>query len=270
MKSTPKVTGFVGGTANRPTPISQKEVDAILRQVQEGVEKPRPKVLFETGEAVRVKEGPFTDFHGNVEDVNYEKSKLRGVGDDLRPVDAGGTGFLAGREGLSFGRVANRGGRRSRTCGPLEPNRRRQWRRKSSASSSCRCRPARRIPRRPIGPALGQRGLNIMEFCKAFNAQTQKVEPGLPIPVVITAYADKSFTFIMKTPPATVLIKKAAKVEKGSRKPHTDKVGKLTRAQAEEIAKTKMPDLTAADLDAAVRTIAGSARSMGITVEGVK
>ena len=125
-------------------------------------------------------------------------------------------------------------------------------------------------PSPPIGPALGQRGLNIMEFCKAFNAQTQKVEPGLPIPVVITAYADKSFTFIMKTPPATVLIMKAAKVEKGSPKPHTDKVGKLTRAQAEEIAKMKQPDLTAADMDAAVRTIAGSARSMGITVEGVK
>ena len=125
-------------------------------------------------------------------------------------------------------------------------------------------------PSPPIGPALGQRGLNIMEFCKAFNAQTQKLEPGLPIPVVITAFADKSFTFIMKTPPATVLIKKAAKVDKGSPKPHTDKVGKLTRAQAEEIAKVKMPDLTASDMDAAVRTVAGSARSMGITVEGVK
>ena len=124
-------------------------------------------------------------------------------------------------------------------------------------------------PSPPIGPALGQRGLNIMEFCKAFNAQTQKIEPGLPIPVVITAFADKSFTFIMKTPPASVLIKKAAKVDKGSSKPHTDKVGKLTRAQAEEIAKTKQPDLTAADLEAAVRTIAGSARSMGITVEGI-
>ena len=124
-------------------------------------------------------------------------------------------------------------------------------------------------PSPPIGPALGQRGLNIMEFCKAFNAQTQKMEPGLPVPVVITAYADKSFTFIMKTPPATVLIKKAAKIDKGSPRPHTDKVGRITRAQAEEIAKTKMPDLTAADLEAAVKTIAGSARSMGIEVEGV-
>jgi large subunit ribosomal protein L11 len=113
-------------------------------------------------------------------------------------------------------------------------------------------------PSPPIGPALGQRGLNIMEFCKAFNAQTQGMEPGLPIPVVITAFADKSFTFIMKTPPATVLIKKAAKITKGSPRPHLDKVGK-----------TKMPDLTAADMDAAVRTIAGSARSMGIVVEGL-
>ncbi|MDR0577492.1 MAG: 50S ribosomal protein L11 [Candidatus Accumulibacter sp.] len=124
-------------------------------------------------------------------------------------------------------------------------------------------------PSPPIGPALGQRGLNIMEFCKAFNAQTQGQEPGLPIPVVITAYADKSFTFIMKTPPASVLIKKAAGVQKGSQRPHTDKVGKLTRAQCEAIATQKMPDLTAADMDAAVRTVAGSARSMGITVEGL-
>ena len=124
-------------------------------------------------------------------------------------------------------------------------------------------------PSPPIGPALGQRGLNIMEFCKQFNAQTQGMEPGLPIPVVITAFADKSFTFVMKTPPATFLIKKAAKIEKGSKVPHTDKVGTITREQAEQIAKTKQPDLTAADLDAAVRTIAGSARSMGIVVEGV-
>lgn len=123
-------------------------------------------------------------------------------------------------------------------------------------------------PSPPIGPALGQRGLNIMEFCKAFNAQTQGIEPGLPIPVVITAFADKSFTFVMKSPPATILIKKAAGVQKGSPTPHTTKVGKLTRKQAEDIVKTKQADLTAADMDAAVRTIAGSARSMGITVEG--
>ena len=123
-------------------------------------------------------------------------------------------------------------------------------------------------PSPPIGPALGQRGLNIMEFCKAFNAQTQGVEPGLPLPVVITAFADKSFTFIIKTPPTTVLIRKAAKIEKGSSTPNTSKVGRLTRAQVEQIAKQKTPDLTAASLEAAMRTVAGSARSMGVEVEG--
>ena len=124
-------------------------------------------------------------------------------------------------------------------------------------------------PSPPIGPALGQRGLNIMEFCKAFNAQTQGVEPGLPLPVVITAFADKSFTFIIKTPPATVLIKKAIKLDKGSATPHNNKVGKITRAQLEEIARTKLKDMNAASIDAAVRTLAGSARSMGVNVEGV-
>ena len=124
-------------------------------------------------------------------------------------------------------------------------------------------------PAPPIGPALGQRGLNIMEFCKAFNAQTQKVEPGLPLPVVITAYTDKSFSFIIKTPPTTVLIKKEDGIESGSPRPHTDKVGKITKKQVEEIAKVKMPDLNAANLEAAMRTVAGSARSMGIIVKGM-
>jgi large subunit ribosomal protein L11 len=124
-------------------------------------------------------------------------------------------------------------------------------------------------PSPPIGPALGQQGVNIMEFCKQFNAQTQKMEKGLPIPTIITVYSDRSFTFVMKTPPAAVLIRKALGIEKGSGTPNTSKVGKITRQQLEEIAKTKQPDLTAADLDAAVRTIAGSARSMGVDVEGV-
>ena len=124
-------------------------------------------------------------------------------------------------------------------------------------------------PSPPVGPALGQHGLNIMEFCKAFNAQTQNIEKGLPIPVVITVYSDRSFTFVMKTPPAAILLKKAAGIQSGSGRPNTEKVGTVTRAQLEEIAKMKEPDLTAADLDAAVRTIAGSARSMGLNVEGV-
>ncbi|MEN8176656.1 MAG: 50S ribosomal protein L11 [Pseudomonadota bacterium] len=123
-------------------------------------------------------------------------------------------------------------------------------------------------PSPPVGPALGQHGVNIMEFCKAFNAQTQSLEKGLPIPVVITVYSDRSFTFITKTPPASVLLKKAAGIPSGSGEPNKNKVGKVNRDQLEEIARTKMPDLTAADMDAAVRTIAGSARSMGIDVEG--
>ena len=124
-------------------------------------------------------------------------------------------------------------------------------------------------PSPPVGPALGQHGVNIMEFCKAFNAHTQGTEPGLPIPVVITVYNDRSFTFITKTPPAAVLLKKAAGLKKGSGTPNTNKVGKVTRAQLEEIAKAKEPDLTAAEMEAAVRTIAGSARSMGLDVEGL-
>ncbi len=125
-------------------------------------------------------------------------------------------------------------------------------------------------PSPPVGPALGQHGVNIMEFCKAFNAQTQGVEPGLPIPSIITVYADRSFTFITKTPPAAVLLRKAAGIPKGSGEPSVEKVGKVNRQQLEDIATTKMPDLTAADMDAAVRTIAGTARSMGIEAEGVK
>ncbi len=124
-------------------------------------------------------------------------------------------------------------------------------------------------PSPPVGPALGQHGVNIMDFCKAFNAQTQSMEQGLPIPVVITVYADRSFTFITKTPPAAVLLRKAAKIAKGSPTPNTQKVAKVTRAQLEEIAQIKMPDLTAADMDAAVRTIAGTARASGIDTEGV-
>ena len=124
-------------------------------------------------------------------------------------------------------------------------------------------------PSPPVGPALGQHGVNIMDFCKAFNAETQSLEPGIPVPVVITVYADKSFTFIRKTPPAAVLLRKAAGIDKGSGEPHLNKVGRVTRAQLEEIATIKMPDLTAQDMDAAVRSIAGSARSAGIDTEDV-
>ena len=125
-------------------------------------------------------------------------------------------------------------------------------------------------PSPPVGPALGQAGVNIMEFCKAFNAQTQKMEAGMVMPVVVTVYNDRSFTFVIKTPPASILLKKSLGIEKGSGTPNTKKVGKVSRQQLEDVARAKMPDLTAADLEAAVRTIAGSARSMGLDVEGVK
>ena len=125
-------------------------------------------------------------------------------------------------------------------------------------------------PSPPVGPALGQHGVNIMEFCKAFNAQTQSLEKGMPVPVVITVYSDRSFTFITKTPPAAVLLKKVAGIASGSGRPNTEKVGKVNRAQLEEVANIKMPDLTAADMDAAVRTVAGTARSMGLDTEGVE
>lgn len=140
---------------------------------------------------------------------------------------------------------------------------------KLMAEVKLQCPAGRANPSPPVGPALGQHGVNIMEFCKAFNAQTQTLEPGLPIPVVISVYSDKSFTFVMKTPPASVLLKKAVGIKSGSGKPNSVKVGNVTRAQLEEIAKMKEPDLNAGDLDAAVRIIAGTARSMGLTTEGV-
>jgi len=140
---------------------------------------------------------------------------------------------------------------------------------KVTAEINLRVAAGKANPSPPVGPALGQHGVNIMEFCKAFNAQTQSLEPGAPIPVVISVYSDRSFTFVMKTPPASFLLKKAAGITSGSGRPNSNKVGKLNRAQLEAIATTKMPDLTAADMDAAVRTIAGSARSMGLDVEGV-
>jgi hypothetical protein len=209
VKHTSKVTGFVGGAKTRPSPISEAEVMKIVSQMQEGVEKPRPKVQWEVGETVRIKEGPFTDFNGSVEDVNYDKSKVRvavtifgratPVELDFAQVEksdsAAGDGRHPASPALSRFRVTRRGAEQDSSCKALElDTRSHSWQRKSSATSSCKSRPGKANPSPPIGPALGQRGLNIMEFCKAFNAQTQGMEPGLVLPVVITAYADKSFT----------------------------------------------------------------------------
>jgi hypothetical protein len=211
------VLGFIGGTSDKPAPISEKEAQTILQRVQEGVDKPRPKVLYEPGEMVRVTEGPFNDFEGVVEEVNYEKSRLR-VGVMIfgrtTPVE------------LEFSQVEKVSADRSPAAGrlilpsdyfgmdhsgsrkALRTRQEQRWQRKSLHTSNCRSRPPRLIPVLPSDPALGQHGVNIMEFCKTFNAQTQHLEPGLPIPVVITVYSDRSFTFIMKTPPASVLLRK--------------------------------------------------------------
>ena len=232
---------------------------------------------------MRIKEGPFTDFNGSVEEVNYDKSKVRvsvTIFGRATPVEldsprsrksdsSAGDGRHPASPAFALSGVARRGAEQVRPARRLNPNRSHSWQRKIVGFIKLQVPAGKANPSPPIGPALGQRGLNIMEFCKAFNAQTQGMEPGLVLPVVITAFADKSFTFIIKTPPASVLIKKALKLEKGSAKPHLDKVGKLTRAQIEEIAKAKQRDLTGADLEAAVRTVAGTARSMGITVEGM-
>jgi len=263
--------GFVGGAKNRPSPISEAEVMKIVTQMQEGVEKPRPKVQWEVGETVRIKEGPFTDFNGAVEDVNYDKSKVRvsvTIFGRATPVE------------LDFAQVERSDSFR---CGPgFGPLLTRSQLRlalelgRSAIHGQENCRlyqaasPAGKAnPSPPIGPALGQRGLNIMEFCKAFNAQTSSMEPGLVLPVVITAFRGQVVHVHPEDPAGHRADQKALKLDKGSAKPHLDKVGKLTRAQVEEIAKTKQKDLTGADLNAAVRTIAGTARSMGITVEGV-
>ena len=250
--------GFIGGTSEQPMPITEKEANAILRRVEEGVEKPKPKVLFEPGEMVRVIDGPFNDFNGRGGERELRQEPPAGRGADLRAVDPGRAGLRAGGEGLN-----NRGAARR-----LHPGVRNDGK-KVTGYIKLQIPAGEANPSPPVGPALGQQGVNIMEFCKQFNAATQKQEKGLPIPVIITVYSDRTFTFVLKTPPAAVLVRKAIGIEKGSGTPNTEKVGKITRKQLEEIAKQKMPDLTASDLDAAVRTIAGSARSMGVDVEGI-
>jgi len=243
VKDVPKVLGFIGGTADRPAPISDKEADSILQRVQDGVEKPRPKVLFDVGEVVRVTDGPFNDFNGVVGEVNFEKNRL------LVEVKRSRDLWLQRKRLNPSGVFSNMA-------------------KKVQAYIKLQVPAGQANPSPPVGPALGQHGVNIMEFCKAFNASTQSVEAGLPIPVVITVYNDRSFTYIQKTPPASVLLRKITGIAKGSGRPNTEKVGKVTRAQLEEIATTKDPDLTASDMDAAVKTIAGTARSMGLEVEG--
>ena len=257
VKNTPKVTGFVGAGA-KPTPLTREEVDQILNQVTEAAEKPKPRYSFEKGDQVRINEGPFTSFNGVVDEVNIDAQHAQGDGDDFRPLDAGRTGFFAGREAVALRRYSCS---RGRTCDS------KQYGEESQAMVKLQIAAGKATPAPPVGTALGPHGVNIMDFCKNFNAKTAKDE-GLIIPVVVTVYADRSYSFITKTPPASILLKRAANLAKGSAEPNKTKVGTVTKKQVEEIAKIKLPDLNCESVEAAVKSVAGTARSMGIDVIG--
>src|SRR5215216_6117113 len=234
VKNTPGVTGFVG-SRNKPIPLSKVEVDRLLHR--ETAERPRTRAQFSIGESVKVISGPLADFSGEIAEINDDAAKLKVL--------------------VSiFGRET-----------PVEVNY--DQVKKILTQIKLQIPAGAANPAPPVGPALGQHGVNIMEFCKAFNAQTQQ-DAGTIIPVEITVYEDRSFDFITKTPPAAVLIKEAAGIDKGSGEPHTEKVGKISAAQVRQIAERKMPDLNANDLDAASKIIAGTARSMGVDVEGLE
>ena len=284
VKNTAKVTGFLGGRG-RPSPISEHEAARIMHQVQEGIERPKPSITFEVGEQVRVCDGPFTSFNGLGRGRRRGEGAGQGRGVDLWPRNPGRARILAGREGVS--------GHEAKRASPAKAgdqwlngrSRRRHEPRRCAGRADQREVMAKKVvgiiklqvpagkanPSPPIGPALGQRGLNIMEFCKAFNAATQSLEPGMPIPVVITAFGDRSFTFVTKSPPNSYFLKKAAGVEKGSQTTGKGStVGRVTMSQIREIAEKKMPDLNAKDVEGACRMLVGSARSMGLEVVRVK
>ena len=242
MKSTPRVTGFVGSGQN-PTPLSDEEVQQIVYRVSTAADKPKPKLTFEKGEAVKIIDGPFANFTGMVDEVNTDRNTLKvmvTIFGRSTPVE------------LDFLQV-------EKTI--------RHYGKESYGQVKLQIPAGKATPAPPVGPALGQHGVNIMDFCKAFNAKTSaKDQEGLIIPVVVTIYADRSYSFITKTPPASILLKRAANIAKGSGEPNKNKVGTVTQKQVEDIARLKMPDLNAASLEAAVQTVKGTARSMGIEV----
>ena len=274
VKNTQRVTGFLG-PMGKPIPLRDREVAQLLNQVEEGLERPRPAITFDVGEQVKVTDGPFDGFTGMVEEVDEASARLKVSVSIFRPRDAGRAGIRPGRErDLTVHPWEARASRRpDRTTLMQRPGRvrgrrkgRERMAKKVMGSLKLQVPAGKANPSPPIGPALGQRGLNIMEFCKQFNAKSQGIEPGSPCPTIITYYQDKSFTFEIKTPPASFLIKKAANLKSGSQTPGRSTAGTITVAQVREIAETKMKDLNANDIEQAMKIILGSAKSMGVEV----
>ena len=239
VRSTPKVTGL-RRLRRKPSRCPRQRSRSILRQMEEGAEKPKLKSTFQKGDKVRVIEGPFVNFQGAIDDLNPERGKLKVDGGHLRAASPPSSSSTTRWRGSDMAKKVQAMVKLQITAGKANPS-------------------------PPVGPALGQHGVNIMEFCKGFNAQTNSQE-GLILPVVVTIYQDRSFTFVVKTPPAAVLLKRAAGIAKASAVPHKDKIGKVTRAQVREIAQTKLVDLNTDSIESAMRTIEGTARSMGIEV----
>ena len=257
----------MSGPGQQPTPLSEEEVQHIVYKVADSREKPKLKVKFEKNESVRITEGPFASFTGIVDEVNEDRETLkvmvtifgRSTPVELGVQPGGESGYV------TLAPVASESYRDTEAREIKEDS----MAKKVTGYVKLQIAAGKATPAPPVGPALGQAQINIMEFCKQFNARTnQKEMEGLIIPVVVSVYSDRSFTFITKTPPASILLKRAAGIAKGSGTPNKDKVGKVTARQIEDIAKQKMPDLNAASIDTAIKSIRGTARSMGIEVVG--
>ena len=253
VRSTPRVTGFVG-SGQTPSPLTEAEVENIVHRVTTSADRPKPKLVFERNEQVRIVDGPFANFTGEVEEVNSDRSTLKvsvSIFGRSTPVE------------LDFAQVEKTGSGEAPESQEEKP-----MAKKIQAVVKLQLPAAKATPAPPVGTALGPQGVNIMDFVKQFNAKTGKEPEGMIIPVLVTVYNDRSFTFITKTPPASELLKRAAGIVKGSAEPNRTKVGKVTQKQVEEIARMKLVDLNTTRIESAVRTVMGTARNMGIEVEG--